>query len=518
MPDSQITEVIPVPPPEKRPPGRPRNAPRVSADANREYVAAGGWSPFLADYYRSLPKYIDGIERTVGADVYERMLEDPQIFSDISILKQAVIGQKIELSPSVDEEDPRYEQAQEYLDFCERCLARLHEFRTATLYELLDGIAFGHRLAEQVYEVAGSGPDAGKLVPKAIKLKSRDSYAFVVDPYMNWVGVLGVVPGLYYQMLQGVLAMRGEDLGKLPNLLPRGKFVLFSILGKNGDPRGSAWIRAAYNSWWLKTQVWPEFYKFLLQFASPSVIGTTAPDAQARPKLDENGDPILDETDTPVIVDPVQDMLASLLTFHNSTALAIPNGAEVKTLFAFTTGDAFRLAIDLFNHEINQGILFQSLATQEAQFGSRAASQVHQDILELPIQYLRTRAEEMIRLDMFANWLRLNYGEEAVDLAPYPNLGDTEQQNFAVKASSVASLMRSGYFDPGQLRDMDQELGVPVRSAEDVARRQKQADIAAMPQEEPAAAANAGGTVQGVGQNEKAAAASNGSGGINAGA
>lgn len=477
MADTQIREPIPdhTPPP----PGAPTAAPQTLASAISEYLAAGTFSPALGDYFKSLPKYVDEIERDIGADTYERMLTDPQVFSDVSILKQAVIAQEMQINPAVKEEDPDYAAALEYKEFCERCVARLPSFRTGFLYEMLDAIPFGHRLAEQVFEIAATGEDVGRIVPKALKIKPRISYAFVVDSFQNVVGILGIIPGRYWSSLSGILSYNAEELAKLPNLLPRSKFAVLTLLEKASDIRGTSWLRPAYNSWFLKVRILPEFWRYLTQFASPSLVGTLPPDSQPTVQLDAGGTPITDDSGNAVTIDPSKSLLSLLLAYHTGSALVVPHGTTVQSLFTYTTGEAYRFAIDLLNHEINQGMLFQSLATMEAQFGSRAASQTHQDILELPIQYVRTSVEEMVRRDLFQLWIRLNYGEDAVRLTPTCNLGDTAQQNFNQKAMAMARLEASGFIDPSQYRGIDEELGLPVRTQDEVDARTEMKKAAA---------------------------------------
>src|SRR5207253_5572671 len=162
--------------------------------------------------------------------------------------------------------------------------------------------------------------------------------------------------------------------------------------------------------------------------------------------------------------------------------------ATVTSLFQVNQdGQAFRLAIDLLNHEINQGILFQSLATQEAVHGSRAASVVHQDSLALAIQYVRTVTEEMVR-KMFEFWIRINFGDDAVALTPIPNLGDTETEDFSAKGLTIARLDLAGYFDPSQYPLLDVELGLPRRTQEETDARAKMKEAAATSIEEAQAA------------------------------
>lgn len=452
-------------------PGRPG---KVRANPLREYVAGGSWSPFLGQFYEALPRYVDDVEREVGDDTYDRMQRDAEVFSSLNILKQAVLSQEAQVVPRVGEAEEGAAQAKELADFCRRCVGRLPHFRNKTLYGLLDALPYGHKLAEQVYERETAGPDTGKLVPKAIKLKPRKSYALIVDAFLNVVGVQALVPGQYGSSLTSG-GIYGNP-ASLPNIYPRSKFVILSLLERDSDPRGVSWLRAAYNPWYLKTQVWPEHLKYLMQFASPSLIGTTSEGSQRMPYLNPDGTVATDADGNTIYIEPEQALLNSLLSFKNGTALAVPFGTKIDTIFEWTSGEGFRFAVDLYNSEIGRSITFQTLATQEAQFGSRAASQTHQDILDLPIQFIRTSLEETIERDMFARWVELNWGPEYLQWVPKCQLGDTSEENFNQKASAVAALFKAGYIDESQLADIDARLGLPHRSEEELeARRQQKA-------------------------------------------
>lgn len=472
----------------------------ASVSATREYVAGGSWSPYLGGFYTTLPAYLDDVEAKAGDDIYTRMLADPQVFSAIHILKEAVLAQDMEILPAVPESDPDYEQAVEYAEFCRRCLDRLPSFRTRTLYQMLDALPYGHKLAEQVYEVAADGPDAGRLVPKAIKVKDRDYYGIVVDAYMNVIGVLSVIPGAVPTLTSGTIL---DNPARLPNFVPRGKFVLLSLLESDESPAGRSWLQSSYQAWYLKSQLWAEYLKYMLQFAGPSLVGTTAEGAQPVPRRDADGTILVDADNNPILDDPETLMLNALLAYRNSTALALPFGATVQTLFAYTDGAAFRGAMDLLDAQMNQAILFQTLATKEAKVQARAAAQVHQDILELPIQYIRTRVEEVVEQDCFARWLEYNFGPEAKRLTPHCELGDTETQDFANKANAIAALYKAGYLDASQLRPLDIELAIPPREAEEVQARvdaaQQKADAAAAGLQALAQAGQSAQTGPGVG-------------------
>jgi len=441
-------------------------------DPRREYVA-GGSLYWTQDVYRSLPFYIDDLTADFGDDLYERMLLDPQVAKCINHLKLAALAQGIHLAPAVDEEDPRYELAAEITGFCRRNLAGLEiafdPARTAVplywqLWDLLDAIALGNKIAEQVYYTPQRGPDAGKLCLKALKVKPRRAVALVVDAFLNVIGVLGLIPG------QGATALTMTVLGEpdyVPNLLPRSKFAVFSFRPKDGDPRGTSLLRPAYNPWWLKQQTYPEFLKYLATFGTPSVWGETAPDAQESVATDaETGEVLYDELGNPRYVRPEEAMLAGLIGFRNGSAMAVRHGSTIHVVEAQGNGEAFLNAFALYNREISTGVLNQTLATEEAQHQARASSETHQDVLDMMVGHVKGATATVIRADVLLHLVEYNFGPDALELVPKVMLEKTEPQDFAPNATAVAGLEKSGYLHPSQYRELDAKLGLPARSDE----------------------------------------------------
>lgn len=446
------------------PNGKPGRDPVIRADPFREYAAGGQRLVHTPGLLQALPRTMDDLTQDFGDDIYERMLFDSQVAACVYTLKHGILAQKPEVSPARKEGEEGYELAQEIAEFCKRCLQRLPHLRTHTLHNMLDALYLGHRLAELVYEVPETGEDAGKIVLKAVKVKPRRMTALVVDTFLNVVGVLAVIPGKS-ETLSGGSAFTAKDM---PNLLPRRKFALLTFRPRNEDPRGQSLLRPIYNAWWLKMQVWPEFRNYLSQFAGASVWGAVSEKATLVPKLDADGQPVLDAEGNPVMVTPVNALLENLLQWRNGTALAVPFGTEIQTVPPQGNGEAFNSAIRLLNREITVGILNQELATGEGQRQSRAASEVHMQTLAKLLGFGRTLLEEMIENDLWAPLIEYNWGLDALQYLPNCSLGDVEQADFATMASAVGFLVQSGYLAPSQLQEIDAQLGLPVRTQEEV--------------------------------------------------
>lgn len=456
--------------------GRLKRSPR--SDLTREYVS-GGQYLWQKSFYRALPFYIDDTTRDFGEDLYERMLLDAQVKSCVGLLKKSILSGGLSISAPESLDDTGYPQtdpkAQEIAQFCNRQMERLERpFVTETLNDMLDALALGNKVAEMVYEQPKTGPDAGQLCLKAVKVKPRSSTAFVVDAYQNLIGLIALIPGVSPSVLSSSLLV--GKLTDVPNLLPRRKFAILTWEPQNGDPRGVSILRSAYNPWWLKQQTWPEYLKYLAQFGSPSLIGYTAEGAQVDTLKNADGSVYLDANNLPTYITPEQTLATSMAEFRNGTYLALPFSSQVAPLQVQGEGGAFLSAVDLFDRQMAKAILYQTLATEQAQHQARAASETHQDMLGIVVQYGKTVVEEMILNDILKPLIEYNFGEEGLEFLPNVDLGNTESQDFATKATAIASLQTAGYLTESQKPGIDADLGLHVRSPQEVQAAQDRID------------------------------------------
>jgi hypothetical protein len=425
----------------------PAARPPDGATLRREYVAGGGgtWSAARA---RVLPAAIDDLTTDFGADLYQRMLHDPQVAACITVLKASILEEGLAVAPAVqDKADARYADA---VAICDEAAAMLAELPLDdVLGDLLSALAFGNKVAEQVYAVQPGLNRPRLLQLVALKPKPRASVGFAVDKYLN---VLGLVSGTtrHGSVLQGAV--------DASELLPRAKFAVLTFRPRDSDPRGTSVLRAAYDPWWRKRQILPEYIKYLSQFAGPSVWATPPEGTSAAPQTDGLGNVTDAEVQT-----PEQVLLEALLAWRNGTALALPPGSEVHPVEMHGEGRPFLLALRENNAEITTAILTQRLATEEGEHQARAAAQVHQDVLDTVVRQGKRSVVRTIAHDVLRPWVRYNWGDAAQRLTPVPTLGTTERHDVVALMNAAANLARAKYFHPSQLAAVDELLGVPVR-------------------------------------------------------
>lgn len=440
----------------------------VSVDPRREYVSGG----ILTGGNRTLSSRIDDISREVSSNVYEQMLNDPEISKCHNILKISVLGDGVELIPAVPEKHPDFEQAAEISYFCTTTITGLKRPLRDTLEQMMDAIAFGHKIAEITYKTGTmNGFDGQKLLLDMIKVKPRNAVNFVVDNRLNVLGFIGRLASEDIQQASAgneLLKISQGENGSTINgkpILPREKFMVLTIRSKDEDPRGQSMLRPAFNAWQLKNQVWPEYLRYLLVCAIPLLVGTTAPDESngADFQRDLSGNPLTDSEGRYIQVNPVEALRDALSQARNATTVALKNGSDVKEIGGGGAGTPFYKAIETFDRQIESAILMQTLATSEGSHQSRAASETHMSILDLLVYWLKGAVVDMITADLLRPLVRYNFGESMLDLVPKISLGSGDRHTFAEDGNTIANLFKVGYFQPDQLKEADLQLGFTPR-------------------------------------------------------
>lgn len=450
-------------------------ADRRNADLLREYVSGGSYS--IGGIARALAITADDVEQTVGLDTYTRMMNDAIVRRSVNYIKLATTADDLVIRPAVpmprkNSTEPgaqaKYEQAKEYADFAERVIAwHLEEDLRTVLCDMLSACVYGCSVGELVYELVppGTDDDAGRIVLKRWKPKPREATAFVVDPFLNVLGLMYAEPG--YDRVQTPSGGTGSFITSPQNVLPREKFAVLTLFPNGSDPRGTSLLRAAYNPWTLKTKTWPYLLRYLSHFAVPTVIGTTAEGEGDKAVLNEAGEQVYLSSGVPKYVTAEEAMRSALEGLANGTVFVGKFGSEVTPLtIPGDTSAVFEMVMGLFNSEITSAILNQTLANSEAKFGTRAQSQTHMQVLDQLIWYLRGLLVDMISRDILRPLMEWNFGPDSLRLMPKLSLGDTERRDFATDGQTASSL---GFkMSPSQFIAMDGQLGLPERDEEDI--------------------------------------------------
>lgn len=397
-------------------------APRF--DPRRENVAASGYfSQRIGQVLSSL--FGDELELAGGVDVRRRMLADPEVLKGLMVLKDGILGDGVQLFSFYTDEKTDQQRAADSALYQEFCRFNLFETPLRPFNETLNEAVFealqhGHKPVEQTYRDWMDETGAPRLVIDKLKCKPLDAVQFVVDEFMNVLGL---------QVWQN-----GKQF-----IIPRDKFFIPTFDRKDEDPRGRTLsLRAAYNWWNAKRAGLPIYLKWMEKKAIPSTVGFTSDKEQELvQEYGENGQPLYNGSE-PVVRSSAEVMASKLAELENASCAAFPHGAKVEALSAGSDNSQFSRFFQLCDQQITRAILLQDLATNEGKFGTRAQASTHMDVLALRVWHLKNIVAEAIRTDILKPLLYYNFGPEAGELTPAVSLGDTERKDWATDAQAAA--------------------------------------------------------------------------------
>ena len=355
-----------------------------------------------------------------GYLTYRRMQHDPQVKACLSTKKFAVLSRGWEVHPA--DETP---EAEAVADFCRWTLSDMKGSVLDVLYSVMDALALGVSVAEINYKLLDSGPYCGKIGLASLKAKNPETFFFDVDSFMN---------------LHALRIAGGDQLDPA-------KFLIYSYQPQYENPLGSSDLRAAYQSWYAKTQILLWWAKFLEKFGLPTVVG------QYDPKAGYG-------------VDQQRQFLATLMQVHNETALALPADMEIKLLEAQRALDAgFDEAVSYMDRAIAKSILGETLTADSTAHGSTyALGQVHMDVLSFYLQKLQRDLEETVMTEQLLQRL-VGYNFPPGTPCPLFRLGKIDDGKLQTATALISALITGQVVQPGEpwIREY---LGIPAQIAE----------------------------------------------------
>jgi hypothetical protein len=429
--------------------------PKAKTDPTKQYVSGGS---LYGVGLRSLPLNKDELTWKVGADVFDRMANDPQISAGTDTIVQRVLGDGVQVSPAkiTDKEGEIHPIAQDVADSFAYNLNNLQRPIVRILEEMLrPALRHGCKVAEVTYDeklLNWKGKKLRKIA--SIKPKPRNAMGFVVDEYFTlW--------GFTYRKSNGTFAnITSPDS---PDLIERRKGVVLTIGMEDEDPRGQSWYRAAYNAWNFKMLNYPAYLKYLLRWAEPSLVGECA---------ENQPDEVDDDGET---ISPTTVLKNQLLDFANGTVIAIPNGASVDAIESKGKGDVFTMSLSFANKEMRMAILKNELSNADAEHQTKGSTESQEDsIVEPMIWYLKGLLVEMIMSDIAKPYVIINYGEDALQYMPVVSLGDASRKDWEKAGDVIDKLLKNEELYPSQKRFLTGVVGMPEPTKEEIAARMQE--------------------------------------------
>lgn len=468
-------------------------------DMTEEYVVE---STYTQGLQRVLSTTGDDVEIEISLETYDRMEKDSAIFKSNRILVTNALSDEMQLAPGATEEEVGPEEYQVYvevMELCQRAVDGLDRpYRETLEQQLGNAIKYGHGLGEITYEHREDGSSTKpkedkaqpktrvgafwarmrerfsaaeeepkdpsikrpqlrnktvRLMPKSIKVKPRGAAKFVVDDFMN---VLGLAPKV----------TKGNKL-RYDEIIDRDKFSVLTLLKKDEDPRGRSMYRTAFNWYNLKTQLPSEMLRFILEEVVPKAVATLGPDA-APYEIERDADGVAQfEADgiTPKMVTAVESMKSTIRNFRGGSGAVMPHGATLepfkKGLTGANDGNLFSQVVKLLNNEIENGILLQTLAQSEGEHQARSASQQVAELLHNLVFWIRWLLAVMTVTDLMEVVIEKNLGRWALRYMPFVSFGDFVRRDWATDLEVIARAYFWGFIDDSQRAELMAWLNLP---------------------------------------------------------
>jgi len=473
-------------------PARPdgfNRGPNVVGDPTKSYITVTYGTNNVP---RILHSTTDEVETNVSLETYERMENDPTIIKSKKIIVTKALADELQMAPGSTEDtvgEDEYEIYVQVMEMCQRAIGGLNRPLRRTLAMLLgNALRYGHGIAEVEYDYIMDGPNTrpsenkmpkrGKfasffgifksdeqpkpierpvikgqklrLMPKSILVKPRGAARFVVDEYMN---VLGLAPRTQNRELNWNEVIR------------RDKFLVLTMNEQDEDPRGKSSYRPVYNWWNLKQNVPAEVLRYILEESVPKPVFTLPEDIQPYEPVRDNDGNVVYEADgvTPKMEFLVDSARRAVTDMRSGSGAVIPSKAKLEPYKKTSKSDAefFSKILSMIDRQMEFGILLQNLAQSEGEHQARSASQVHEGLLDILIFFIRWELVVMITTDLLEPTIEKNLGAWALKYMPFVSLGDFVRRDWAKDLETVAKAYFYGFIDDTQRAELMAWLNMP---------------------------------------------------------
>ncbi len=446
---------------------------QVVTDPRKEFISASiEYRYFIGD--RALPQSIDDAEADFGLAIFDRMYNDPVIGGHVDLLRIKVLENGMSITPAYVCDDlssaspgdvQRHNEADRVARYVRFMLTGLEDDQFSglkdVLWDMLGAIYKGHKLAEVTTELATTGEFSGYERIESIRAKPRENYAFVVDGYNRFRGVMAIVPGKGITIRQGLVF----DINQLPNAISPDKLFILSLGAQNGDPRGRSWLRPAYAPWYEKLIARSDDLKNLAQHAGGKI-------SIEMPENATSSDPAKT---------PEQEVLDNAVQWVNGGVFVAKYGTKLTVHYPNGTAAPFDTFMNRRDREIVLAIIKNIRSTMDTQHGSRADSSTGENMLDSVVNFLREKLCEAFARVLKRIVVR-NLGEAAAELMPEIGMSSAAQPDIATEVRAFSS---AGYeLDESQFSGVDNRLGMKPRAEGWAERRAERKQKPLPPQKE----------------------------------
>lgn len=475
---------------------------RIVNDPQKEYIVVQGYS---SNIFKTLAATLDDVEVEIDLATYDRMENDSTITKAKTILVTNVLSDELEMTQGRTEDEVSAQEFDTFtavMEFCQRMVSGTDRPFRETLEQLLgNSITYGHGIAEIVWEYREDGqskpapePTVGtatnpkpkasiwsrmnvfaatptsdplirkpildgtktRLMPKSVKVKPRGSVRFVVDDFMNVIGMAPRSRGRFGSLAPEI---------KWNEIIDREKFMVFTRNRKDEDPRGKSAYRPAFNWYNIKSQVPAELLRFILEESVPKAVGTLPENPIPYEAMRDNMGNIVYEPDgtTPKMQTAAETFADQIEGFRSGSGAVIPFGAKLEPYKKTVETDAnlFPTLVKLIDDQIENCILLQTLAQSEGSHQARSAAQQVAELLYNLVFWTKWGLAQTIIYDFLSIGVKNNFGEWALAYLPKISLGDFVRRDWVEEVLAYADGYFKGLFDDTQRPEIMANLNMP---------------------------------------------------------
>lgn len=470
----------------------------------QQYVTHDGY--IWGGVHTLSPSRVEDVITNITPETFEQMSQDPKIHKSKRIRINGVLTDDLILAPGATEQEAKnsseFKKYVTVMQFCERMIAGLDTPLWRVLEMMFDGgYEQGHKIAEVDYEYRldtptksiqtevskrGAKPNAFgstlrrmfgiqeartddapakrgtsilqkpqvRLMPKAIKVKPRGSVMFVVDAFMN---VLGLVPAW----------MPGRASWTVRDVITRDKFMVFTNNPTDDDPRGNSAWRPAFWAWQFKNFIPKQYLTYLLNEAVPvPVLELPKGMAPYMIKRDAEGRTLIKPgtVDEPWMEETIVSAERTLKNIRGGKGVAIPPESKLTGYGGNRGGSqdtVFPNAIRSADEQIEESIVLQGLAQSIGKSSSQKGAETHENRLTDLFFWDKRLACVMILYDFFAVGVRENLGAEMLPYLPKASLGDSQKRDWAKDLEVISRAYFYGFIDDSMRAELCAWLGLP---------------------------------------------------------
>ena len=346
----------------------------------------------------------DEVLRDTGEriSIYREMRTDPRIKSLLALVKSSVL----EYAPRIERGDARqavYDLIQKAID--PTLLYALEK-------RLLSAVDYGYSAVELVWINRD-----GWWLPDDVVLRKPERFAFDAEGRLKYKDPMtGILVDLYDQSYKWLVYRYDKDAE---------------------NPYGTSALKSCYWAWKFKKAGAQFWIMAAEKFSVPSILALFD-SAEPEEKIRERA----------------LSLSEMLSTVQSGSGAALANLKDVKLLTSPEKVSEFRSLMEWCDQQLSYGITGQSLATAEAEFGSRAQASVHSDVLKtLAKGTCRDLSEVLQRLISYI--VELNYGSGEAeplirfDLDEHATWGELMQAiDRSIPVSKTALYSRYGVPEP----------------------------------------------------------------------